>query len=140
VNQRIECLAVRRGRSWVVNAPEHGAFGHGRTLKTARNDIEKALALVGVTAEVTLVPVTPELTRLRSAREDYTTALGNAVLALADLGTSWSDIAEATEVPAKTLKELLDQRSTGPADLQAEAETPPATEADCSRDDVDNHP
>jgi hypothetical protein len=94
-----------------VHVPEHGVYGHGRTLKAARENTEQGLALVGVTAEVVIIPVTPELERLRSAEEAYMAALSEAVGALALRRTTPSDIALATGAPAKRVKLLLAGRT-----------------------------
>lgn len=119
MSETIECRASRRGRTWVVHVPEYGVYGHGRTLKAARENTEEGLALVGVTGEVTLIPVTPELEKLRSVENAYTAALIEAVAALALRRTALSDIALATGVPTKRVKRLLAEQakdSTPPAD------------------------
>lgn len=107
----IRCPASRRGRSWVAHAPEHGAYGHGRTLAAARASITQGLALLGVTAEVTLIPVTPELETLRSAQDAYTAALSDAVAALALRRVPVGDIAAATGAPAKRVRLLLAEQA-----------------------------
>lgn len=119
MSETIECQARLRGGTWVVSVPEHGVYGHGRTLKAARKNTAEGLALVGVTAEVTITPVTPELQKLRSVEHAYTTALAQAVAALALRRTSMSDIALATRVPVKRVKEVLAEQvqdSTPPHD------------------------
>lgn len=108
--ETIECQASRRGRLWVVYIPEHGVYGHGRTLKAARESIREGLSLVSVTAEVAITPVTPELENLRSAEEAYAQALARAVAALTLQRTPVTDIALATRTPIKRVK-LLAQRA-----------------------------
>ncbi|MFF7943317.1 hypothetical protein ACFZC5_26695 [Nocardia gamkensis] len=99
MSESIECRASRRGRDWVAHVPEHGVYGYGRTLKALYDSIEDGLAHLGVTAEVTVIPVTPELENLRSMEDAYTTALREAVAALALASTTLGDIALATGAP-----------------------------------------
>lgn len=68
MSQTIECLAVRRGRSWVVSNTEHGVYGHGRTLKSARDSIVQSLALLGVTGEVEIIASMPSWTGCAASR------------------------------------------------------------------------
>ncbi|MGW3311475.1 hypothetical protein ACWDG9_33385 [Streptomyces sp. NPDC001073] len=107
----ITCRANRRGRTWVVHVPEHGVYAHGRTLKATRENTRQGLALVGVTTEVAITPVTPELEKLRSVEDAYMTALSEAVGALALRRTTLSDIASATGTSAKEVKLLLAERA-----------------------------
>jgi hypothetical protein len=107
VTESIECRATRRGRDWVVHVPEHGVYGYGGTLKAVRESIEDGLAHVGVTAEVTVIAVTPELENLRSLQHTYRTALREAVAALASSSATLGDIALATGAPTKRVKALL---------------------------------
>jgi predicted RNase H-like HicB family nuclease len=107
VSKTIECKASRRGRTWVVHVPEYGVYGHGRTLKAAHENTTQGLALAGVTAEVTITPLTPELEKLRSAEEAYAVALSDAVAALALRRTTLRDIAVATNVPTTRVKLIL---------------------------------
>ncbi|MFE1289727.1 hypothetical protein [Streptomyces sp. NPDC058751] len=107
MSEVIECRADRRGRTWVVHVPEYGVYGHGRTLKAARENTEQGLALVGVAAKVTITPVTPELEKLRSAEETYAAALSEAVVSLALRRTALRDIALATRTPTTQVKLLL---------------------------------
>ncbi|MGI5531499.1 hypothetical protein ACQEVX_30220 [Streptomyces syringium] len=106
----IECQARRRGRSWVVSIPEYGVYGHGQTLKAARENVRQGLELVGVTMELKITPVTPELEKLRSAEDVRTAALSEAVAALRLRWTSLTDIALATGAPIKEVKQLLAER------------------------------
>jgi hypothetical protein len=112
--ETIRCPAHRRGRTWVASVHERGAYGHGRTLQLTAANITQALALLGVTAEVTLVPVTPELEQLRAAEDRYTAALRQTVVALALRRVSARDIATATGVPAKRVRELLEEAEAAP--------------------------
>jgi predicted RNase H-like HicB family nuclease len=107
VSESIECEAVRRGRLWVAHLPEHGVYSHGRTLAKTRQNTRQGLELIGVDAEVTVIAVTPELERLRAAREVYAAALSEAVSALALRRTTLHDIAAATGEPARQVKQLL---------------------------------
>ncbi|MEW2434293.1 hypothetical protein AB0952_08930 [Streptomyces caniferus] len=107
MSETIECQANRRGRTWVVHLPEHGVYGHGRTLKAVGENVTKGLALVGVTAGVTITPVTPELEKLRALKDAYTLALSEAVTALALRRTTLRDIALATSTPTTKVKLLL---------------------------------
>ncbi|MFF4188141.1 hypothetical protein ACFYZ9_33600 [Streptomyces sp. NPDC001691] len=107
MSETIECEAVRRGRLWVAHLPEQGVYGHGRSLAKTRQSVEEGLGVLGVDAEVTIVAVTPELERLRAAREAYAAALSEAVSALALRRTTLRDIAAATGEPARQVKQLL---------------------------------
>lgn len=107
MSERIECLAYRRGREWVAHVPEHGVYGHGPTLKAARRNIAEGLAYIGVTASVTIVAVSPELENLRTIADTYSTALREAVHALARCSATVGDIASATNVPTHRIKALL---------------------------------
>ncbi|MFJ4342659.1 hypothetical protein [Streptomyces sp. NPDC088915] len=115
MSEVIECRAVRRGRLWVAHEPEHGVYGSGRTLRLVRESVEGGLAAVGVTAEVTITAVTPELEKLRAVEEARTAALIEAVKALALRKATLRDIAEATGVPAAHVKRLLAANKTAPA-------------------------
>ncbi|MFI8459139.1 hypothetical protein [Kitasatospora sp. NPDC085464] len=125
MSDSIECEAVRRGRTWVVHVPEHDVYGHGRTLKAARENTEEGLALVGVTAPVTITAVTPELEHLRSAEAAYEAALGEAVAALLLRRTTLGDIAQATGVPPSRVKRILARRSAPGEDPSAAEAAPP---------------
>lgn len=92
---------------WGAHVPEHGVYGYGRTLKAVRDSIDEGLAYIGVTAEVTVIAVTPELENLRAVQHTYTTALSEAVAALALASTPLGDIALATGAPTKQIKALL---------------------------------
>ncbi|MFJ4774723.1 hypothetical protein ACIP88_37455 [Streptomyces uncialis] len=105
--EAIECRATRRGRIWVAHLPEHGVFGHGRTLKTVCENILQGLALVGVTAEVHITADTPELEKLRSAKAAYEAALTEAVDALALRRAPLRDIAQATETTVTGVRGVL---------------------------------
>ena len=118
MSQAIECQVVRLGRTWVVSSTEHGVYGHGRTLRAARDNIVQGLALLGVTGEIEMILMTPELERLRCAREAYTAALKEAVIALALRQTSLTDIALATGVPAGQAREILAEPPAAQADGQ----------------------
>ncbi|MFJ3793532.1 hypothetical protein [Kitasatospora sp. NPDC090091] len=121
----LECRAGRRGRTWVVHVPEYGVYGHGRTLKAARESTVQGLSLVGVAAEVRLVPVTPELEALRSAESAYTAALGEAVAALALRRATVRDIALATGASVAQVRRVLAERSQVPkADPAAGPDVP----------------
>lgn len=114
-SETIRCEASRLGRTWVVRAPGNSAYGHGRTLKIARADIEEALALAGVTGQVELIPTSPELEELRRARDTYSAALAAAVDALGLRRTTLRDIALATEVPTPRVKAILAAGRNAPA-------------------------
>lgn len=114
MSQSIECRAYRRGRAWVAHVPEHGVYGYGRTLKAVRDSIADGLAHVGVTAEVTVVVVTPELEKLRSVEDAYTSALREAVTALALCSTTLGDITLATGAPTTRIKALIAELTTAP--------------------------
>lgn len=115
MSRTIECQATRRGRAWVVHVPEHGAYGHGRTLKLAGESVAQALALLGVTADIRLIPATPELESLRAVHETYLAALREAVGALALRRATAADIALATGAPLKQVRLLLAERAQDPA-------------------------
>ncbi|UAK31257.1 hypothetical protein K8O92_26015 [Nocardia asteroides] len=107
MSDRIECRANRRGRDWVAHIPAHGVYGYRRTLKAVRESIEDGLEHVGVTAEVTVIAVTPELENLQSVEDTYMTALREAVAALALASTTPGDIALATGAPTNQVKPCL---------------------------------
>ena len=109
MSETIYCQAERRGRTWVVHVPEHGVYGHGRTLKAVHDNTVEGLALIGVTTPITLTPVTPELDTLRDAEAAYAKALNEAVAALALRHTTLGDIARATRAPRAQVKRLRDQ-------------------------------
>ncbi|MFJ5121927.1 hypothetical protein [Kitasatospora sp. NPDC088548] len=125
MNEVIEAVASRRGRTWVVHLPEHAVYGHGRTLKAAQENTEQALAVAGVTATVKLRPSSPELELLRAAEAAYTAALSTAAAALALRRTTLRDIALATGVPTTRVKLLLAERSTAPSDVPDRAPDEP---------------
>ncbi|MEU0691564.1 hypothetical protein [Streptomyces uncialis] len=133
MTEAIECRATRRGRVWVAHVPEHGVFGHGRTLTTVRENIVQGLALVGVNAEVTITADAPELETLRSARAAYKAALAEAVDALALRRAPLRDIAQATETPVPSVKRLLAERAAPP---QPEPAAEPEESAAQQRPDV----
>ncbi|MFD9190308.1 hypothetical protein ACFWCA_19020 [Streptomyces phaeochromogenes] len=108
----IECRATRPSDMWVAGVPQHGVYGHGRTLRVLRSNLIQGLALIGVTTEITLVPVSPELERLRRAEAAYEAALSDAVAALAAHGGTPRDIADATRVTTTRVATL---RSRGKA-------------------------
>lgn len=111
MSEIIVCEARRRGRAWVASVPEHGVYGHGRTLKRVHEDIVAGLALAGVlAARVKVVPAGPELAALRSAREAYESALEDAVAQLAVSRASLRDMAVATGVNVPQVKRVLTAR------------------------------
>ncbi|MDE1672020.1 hypothetical protein [Nocardia gipuzkoensis] len=114
MTESIEARATRRGRMWVAHVSEHGVYGCGQTLKAVRESIVDRLAHIGVTAEVTVIAVTPELENLRSVQHTYSTALREAVAALARASTSLGDIALATGAPTKQVKLLLAELTAAP--------------------------
>lgn len=89
-------------------------YGHRQTLKALQDNIRQGLALVGVTAEVKITPVSPELERLRSAEAAYETALRKAVTALTAQDNTVRDIAWATGVPVTRVTVIQDKRLTRP--------------------------
>lgn len=95
----IECRARRHGEIWVASIPQHSVYGSGRTLRALHDDLIHGLSLMGVTAQVTITPASPELDRLRRAKAAYETALAEAVTALTTQGSTVRDTAEATGVP-----------------------------------------
>ncbi|MEU2231220.1 hypothetical protein [Streptomyces vietnamensis] len=103
----IECRAIRRGRGWTVHSAEHSVYGHGSTLKRARASVEQGLAHIGITTEVTLIPVSPELDMLRAADKARAAALVEAVKALALRRATMGDIAAATGTPRSQVKKIL---------------------------------
>ncbi|MER8103326.1 hypothetical protein [Kitasatospora sp. NPDC094016] len=121
MTETIECQASRRGRTWTVHVPEHGVYGAGRTLKAARENTEHGLAVIGVTAEVRLVPVTPELEALRAIEAARAKALSKAVVALALRRTTLGDMARATGATTRQVKLILAEQALNarPADEQA---------------------
>ncbi|MEU7228973.1 hypothetical protein [Streptomyces chrestomyceticus] len=126
MNETIECRAERRGRVWTTRVPEYGVYGHGRTLKALRQNVEEALALVDVTVEVAVIPTTPELEKLEAARNAFTGAQEEAVRALGLRRTTLRDIASAAGVSVKRVKQILAENRTEPADC-TDAPAPEAT-------------
>ncbi|MGW5928795.1 hypothetical protein ACWF2L_21480 [Streptomyces anulatus] len=120
MSEVIECRATRRGRKWVAHVSEHGVYGSGRSLRLVRASVEGGLALVGVTANVQITPVTPELERLRAAEDAHTAATAEAVKALALRRATLRDIADATGVPVQRVKQLLAGGTTASGALPAE--------------------
>jgi len=121
--EHIRCQTHRRGRTWVASLPELGAYGHGRTLKLTHENITQALSLLEISAEVTLVPVTPELEKLRAAHDLYTAALRHTVAALALRRVSMRDIVTATGAPAKQVQQLLAELAATPHGPSSDLET-----------------
>ncbi|MFD7860387.1 hypothetical protein ACFV6B_39950 [Streptomyces microflavus] len=117
----IECRASRRGQTWVAHVADHGVYGSGRTLRLVRASVEDGLALAGLTSKVEIVPVTPELERLRAADDARAVALIEAVKALALRRATLRDIAEATGEPMAYVKRLLAGGATAPDAQAAEA-------------------
>ncbi|MGW7089992.1 hypothetical protein ACWGH2_41785 [Streptomyces sp. NPDC054871] len=107
MSEVIECKAFRRGRDWVVHVPEHQVYGYGKTLKRVRENVERGLALVGVTAEVQILAVTPELEKLRAAKDACAAALTETVTAMALRRATLGDIALATGEPTRRVKAII---------------------------------
>lgn len=125
----IECRAVRRGRGWAVHAAEYGVYGHGSTLKRAGASVEKGLALIGITAEVRLVAVSPELEELRAADDARAAALVEAVKALSLRRAAMGDIAIATCTPRSKIKAILASlKAASPPDSTAAGSPEPEPE------------
>ncbi|MEU2086867.1 hypothetical protein ABZ569_33985 [Streptomyces albus] len=115
VTEVIECRATRHGRMWVAHEPEHDVYGNGRTLRLLRENITAGLASVGVTADVQIIPMMPELEKLRSLNAARETALRDAVTALSLRRATTSDIAQATGEPVARVKRLLAEQAKTPA-------------------------
>jgi hypothetical protein len=111
VSETVEGRAHRRGRTWVTHLAEHGVYARGRTLRTTETNAVEGLELVGVSAEVTLTPLTPELEALRSADDAREQALRATVHALALRRTTRRDIVLATRAPAWQVKQILAERA-----------------------------
>lgn len=111
MSEIIEGQTHRRGRAWVTLLAEHGVYAHGRTLRATEANAAQGLELVGVSAEVTLLPVTPELETLRAADAAREQALRAAVYALALRRTTRCDIALATRAPAWQVKQILAEQA-----------------------------
>ncbi|MFD9793741.1 hypothetical protein ACFWXK_22670 [Streptomyces sp. NPDC059070] len=107
MSETIECRATRLGGTWVAHLREYGVYGHGRTLAAVRDDTRKALTLIGVDAQVTVTPVSPELEALHAARQAYTNALAQAVGSLAGGNVTPGDISTATREPPRRVREIL---------------------------------
>lgn len=120
MSEVIECQASRRGRTWVAHVAEHGVYGSGRTLRLVRASVKEGLALVGVTTAVQVTPVTPELERLRAAEDTVAAAMAEAVKALALRRATLRDIADATGMPVRRVKQLLAVGATDSGALPAE--------------------
>jgi hypothetical protein len=109
VRKAIEARASRTGGMWVASIPQHGVYGHGRTLRELRGDLTQGLALAGVTTAIRVAPVSPELLRLRRAKDAYDAALADAVTTLTADGSPARDVAEATEVPIAQVTAIRDK-------------------------------
>ncbi|WP_433855175.1 hypothetical protein [Streptomyces kronopolitis] len=114
--------AHRRGRTWVTHLAEHGVYADGRTLRATEANAVEGLELVGVRAEVTVTPVTPELETLRAADDAREQALRAAVHSLALRRTTRHDIALAARAPAWLVKQILAEQ-TKKDDSQSPAES-----------------
>ncbi|MFD3970131.1 hypothetical protein [Streptomyces cyaneofuscatus] len=134
MSEVIKCRTTRRGRTWVAHAAEHGVYGSGTSLRLARASVEEGLALAGLTGEVELVPVTPELERLRAADNARTAALIEAVKALALRRATLRDIAEATSEPMAYVKRLLAGGATAPGAQAAAASEECSCVLTCAED------
>lgn len=106
----IECRATQHADTWVASVPQHGVYGHGRTLRALHSNLTQGLALIDVTTEIRLVPVSPELERLRRAEAAYEAALSDAVTTLAAHGGTPRDIADATGVTTTRVAALRRKR------------------------------
>ncbi|QXV57367.1 hypothetical protein [Amycolatopsis sp. TNS106] len=98
MSTNLECRAHRHGELWVASLVQHNVYGSGPTLRVLHDDLTRGLRLLGVTAQVTITPASPELDRLRRAETAYETALADAVTALTTQGSTVRDTAEATAV------------------------------------------
>lgn len=98
--QEIVLPAMREGRWWVIAAPQHGVFVHGRTLAALAKSAREAVILQTGAHEPQLRvrPRSAQLDALAEAREQYEKALSEAVRSLRLTRTSWSDIAKACRV------------------------------------------
>ncbi|MFJ5780431.1 hypothetical protein [Streptomyces sp. NPDC093094] len=68
-----------------------------------------------MTTRITITPVSPELQRLRRARDAYEAALADAVTTPTADGATPRDVAEATEVSIATVTALRTRPQTGRA-------------------------
>ncbi|MFI7643368.1 hypothetical protein [Nonomuraea sp. NPDC049400] len=103
--------AIRLHRQWITPADQHGIVVHGRTLAHLHTGAQQALALRFGTATpppLQIHPHSPELDALAEARLLYHTALREAVQALRDDKTSWTDIAQACHVRIAEAQAVLD--------------------------------
>lgn len=107
MRKSVKCSVTRSGRVWVAHVPKHDVFGQGATLRAVSTSVEQGLRLLGVAAEVTVTPVTPELEKLRSIERSRAAALREAVRGLARLEVGVGDIAQATGLPIGQVKALL---------------------------------
>ncbi|WP_030573440.1 hypothetical protein [Streptomyces aureocirculatus] len=117
MSNTVNCDAFRHDRTWVVRAAEHGVYGHGRTLKRAGEDVEQGLALIGVTAPITITVRMPELEKLRAAEAAYDAALREAVQELTLRQTTVRDTVLATGASTAQVKSLraVNAKDGGPA-------------------------
>jgi len=123
--------AYRRARTWMVSIPEHGVYGHGRTLKAAAESTAAGLELAGVDARVELVATTTELVVMRAARAAYEEALEIAVVQLALRRTTLKDMATATGLKIAQVRRILEARAAREdesAELSEETGTAPAAD------------
>lgn len=122
--QEIVLPAVREGRWWIIAAPQHGVFVHGRTLLALAKSAREAVILqTGVQEPPLRVrPRSVQLDALAEARAQYEKALGEAVRSLRLARTSWSDVALACQVRAGEARiALLNSAPAGTATLTEEA-------------------
>jgi hypothetical protein len=126
----IECPATWHADVWLAGIPQHGVYSHGSTLRALHHHLTQGLALAGVTAEVALVPSSPELERLRRAQAAAQTALKDAVKALAARGHTPRDIADATGATVPEVAALRSRRKARRPQKSQEQDAPGASTAD----------
>ncbi|MFJ8041242.1 hypothetical protein ACIRBX_12120 [Kitasatospora sp. NPDC096147] len=122
----IEASATRTGRNWSVRVPGYLVYGRGATLKAAKASAEAGLALIGVIAEIRLIPQSAELENLRAAEAEVETARETAVRALHLRKASKRDIAISTGLPYAQVKRILaehSERGTAPESSPTSTQT-----------------
>ena len=109
----VQVIVRREHRHWTAETSPHSpvaAWSDGRSLKELQERTDETIRWVLNAApadvDITYVMETPALVRLVQARDATNTALTDAVTTLRSLGTTWTDIARACQVPGKVAREI----------------------------------
>ncbi|MFJ2745275.1 hypothetical protein ACIO3O_37085 [Streptomyces sp. NPDC087440] len=123
MSEQVEGAASRRDRKWVVHVAQHGVYGHGGTLKAARQDTMEGLGLAGVRGDLVLRVAMPEVQQLRDAEDARALALREVVAALIRCRTTVGDIALVTGESARNVKLIIEELRAVPAERPMQEES-----------------